>query len=133
MKPELIEIPILRDQYGFIGVIEGDLALPFEVRRFYFIGDIDPDATRGSHAHRSLTQLIVAMRGSVVVHLEDGETSERFDLTGPSMGLLVPPGYWRTLDSFARGTVVGVLASDRYDEADYIRSYREFKEWARAR
>lgn len=133
MQPQLISLPVLRDRYGFIGVVEGQEALPFEVRRFYFIGDVAPGATRGSHAHRTLRQLIIALSGSFVVDLDDGNSVEEFALDTPHVGLLVPPGYWRTLRDFAPNTVVGVLASHEYDESDYIRSYRDFVEWARAR
>jgi len=126
-----VAIPILRDPYGAIGVVEGAQALPFEVRRFYFIGSVAEGATRGSHAHRSLTQLIIALAGSVVIDLDDGDSTKDYVLDDPSKGLLVPPGYWRTLRSFAPQTVIGVLASQEYDESDYIRSYRDFLRWKR--
>ena len=132
LNPTLVDLPVLEDPYGSIGVIEGPLALPFEVKRFYFITGVPEGATRGSHAHKNLVQLIVALSGSVAIDLDDASEVERFTLDRPSLGLLVPPGYWRTLRDFGPGTVLGVLASLEYDESDYIRSYRVFREWTHA-
>lgn len=131
MQPGLVEVPLLTDPLGSIGVVEGETLLPFEVRRFYFIRDVPAGATRGSHAHRNLEQLIVAVTGSLTVELDDGATTASFALTGPSRALHVPPGYWRTLRDFEPGTVVAVLASREYDESDYIRDYNEFIEWSK--
>ncbi|MDL9980297.1 sugar 3,4-ketoisomerase [Microbacterium sp. ASV49] len=132
-KPHLVDLQILRDTAGFIGVVEGQELLPFDVKRFYFIGDVLPGAVRGSHAHKTLDQLIIAVSGSVTIELDDGREVEEFTLAGPSSGLVVPPGYWRTLRDFAAHTVVGVLASATYDETDYIRDYDDFLEWAHGR
>lgn len=129
MQPGLTEIPILTDYLGSIGVVEGKSLLPFDVRRFYFIRDVPDGATRGSHAHRNLKQVIIAVAGSVVVDLDDGTTTRSFKLGGPGVALQVPPGYWRTLREFAQGSIVAVLASSEYEEADYIRDYDEFIAW----
>jgi dTDP-4-dehydrorhamnose 3,5-epimerase-like enzyme len=131
MHAGLVTIPILANPLGSIGVVEGAALLPFEVRRFYFIHNVPPGATRGSHAHRELHQLVVAVSGSVVVELDDGTDREAFALTDPSLGLHIPPGYWRTLRDFAPQSVVAVLASHEYDESDYIRDYDTFVEWRR--
>lgn len=131
MQAGLVQLPRLVDEFGAIGVVEGPQALPFDVRRFYFIHSVPPGAVRGSHAHRDLTQLIVALAGSVQVRLDDGHTGTEYSLSEPDVGLLVPPGYWRTLEKFGPGTVVGVLASAEYDESDYIRDYEQFRTWIR--
>lgn len=132
MQAGLVQLPRLVDELGVIGVIEGPRSLPFDVRRFYFIHGVPPGAVRGSHAHRALNQLIVALAGSVHVQLDDGSKTTDYALAAPDVGLLVPPGYWRTLAEFGPGTVVGVLASAEYDEADYIRDYEEFRAWSRS-
>jgi dTDP-4-dehydrorhamnose 3,5-epimerase-like enzyme len=129
MQPGLVEIPVLVDPLGSIGVVEGSLLLPFEVRRFYFIRDVPSGATRGSHAHRLLHQLLIAVSGSVTVELDDGNEKREYVLDAPTSGLHVPPGYWRTLYEFAPSTVVAVLASREYEESDYIRVYEEFLAW----
>jgi len=131
MQPGLVDIPLLSDPLGSIGVVEGDDLIPFEVKRFYFIRDVPAGATRGSHAHRNLEQLIVAVSGSVDVELDDGVTAKTYALSGPHLALQVPPGYWRTLRDFTPGSVVAVLASREYDETDYIRDYDEFLSWTR--
>lgn len=130
MQPGLVQIPLLADHLGSIGVVEGEELLPFQVRRLYFIRDVPAGATRGSHAHRHLEQLILAVTGSVTVQLDDGSTTSSYELTGPDVALQVPPGFWRTLIDFAPGTVVAVLASQEYDERDYIRDYDDFLLWS---
>ena len=131
MQPGLVDVPLLVDPLGSIGVVEGSALLPFDVKRFYFIRDVPSGATRGSHAHRLLHQLVIAVNGSVNVELDDGGEIEQFALTGPQIGLHVPPGHWRTLRDFAPDTVVAVLASREYEESDYIRNYKEFLAWSR--
>lgn len=131
MRAGLVNVPRLVDNLGAIGVVEGETLLPFVVRRFYFVHDVVPGATRGSHAHRRLEQLLLAVSGSLTVRLDDGRTgAEEFHLDGPTVGLHVPAGYWRTLTDFAPGTVLAVLASEEYDEADYFRDYSEFRKWS---
>ena len=132
MHAGLVVVPILVNPLGSIGVVEGAELLPFEVRRFYFIHNVPPGATRGSHAHRELHQLVVAVSGSVEVELDDGGERQSFSLDGPRVGLHIPPGYWRTLRDFAPNSVVAVLASHEYDESDYIRDYDTFVEWRRS-
>ncbi len=131
MKPEIVEIPRVVDSLGSIGIVEGPLLLPFVVKRFYFIHDVPSGASRGSHAHRRLQQLLVAVSGSVSVELDDSRRVERFALSGPEVGLHIPPGYWRTIRDFAPGSVLAVLASSEYCEDDYIRNYDDFRAWSR--
>ncbi len=131
MEARYLQVPILSDRFGFIGVVEGGENLPFAPKRFYFIGGVPEDASRGSHAHRELQQVILALSGSVVIELDNGDTVREFVLDGPHTALYVPPGYWRTLRSFAPNTVIGVLASKEYDEADYFRAYQDFLKWKR--
>jgi len=130
MEPALVNVPLLSDPLGSIGVVEGSDLLPFEVRRFYFIRDVPARATRGSHAHRELHQFIMAISGSVTVDLDNGTSTRQYELDGPHVGLLIPPGYWRTLHHFAKNTVVAVLASLEYAESDYIRDYQSFLTWS---
>ena len=82
--------------------------------------------SRGGHAHRELSQLIIAASGSFTVTLDDGKVKRTFVLNRPYQGLYIVPGIWRTLDDFSTGAVCLVLASHGYDEADYIRDYDEF-------
>lgn len=114
------------DRKGNITVIENGVTVPFDVKRTYYLYDVPGGESRGGHAHKDLHQLIVAASGSFTVTLDDGSVKRTFLLNRPYQGLLVVPGIWRTLDDFSSGAVCMVLASEGYDESDYIRDYNEF-------
>ena len=114
------------DRKGNITVVENKEDIPFEVRRTYYLYDVPGGESRGGHAHRELSQLIIAASGSFTVTLDDGKGKRTFVLNRPYQGLYIVPGIWRTLDDFSTGAVCLVLASHGYDEADYIRDYDEF-------
>lgn len=132
-EPTIIELPAFRDELGALSVIEGESPFPFDIKRVYFLFDVPSHATRGSHAHKALHQLIIAVSGSFRVTLHDGTTSTDYFLDRPDRGLTVPPGYWRNLTGFSAGSAALVLASNEYDPADYIRDFDEFREWAAQR
>lgn len=114
------------DRKGNITVVENGKEVPFEVRRTYYLYDVPGGESRGAHAHRELSQLIIAASGSFSVTLDDGKVKRTFVLNRPYQGLYVVPGIWRTLDDFSSGAVCLVLASHPYDADDYIRDYNEF-------
>ena len=114
------------DRKGNISVVENCKDIPFEVRRTYYLYDVPGGESRGAHAHKELSQLIIAASGSFTVMLDDGKVKRTFMLNRPYQGLYVVPGIWRTLDDFSSGSVCLVLASHGYDEADYIRNYNDF-------
>jgi hypothetical protein len=124
-------VPTLTDDLGALSVVEKDSPFPFPIKRVYYIHNVTPGAVRGSHGHKALKQLIVAVAGSFVVELDDATSVTSWELGSPDVGLVVPPGYWRTLHSFSPGSVALVFASDEYDVDDYIRDYDEFVRWAR--
>lgn len=111
---------------GNISVVENQITVPFSTKRIYYLYDVPGGETRGGHAHKNLYQLIIAASGSFTVTLDDGNVKRTFMLNRPYQGLLVKPGIWRTLDDFSSGSVCLVLASEIYDESDYIRTYDEF-------
>ena len=117
------------DRKGNISVVENGKTVPFNVKRTYYLYDIPGGEERGAHAHKELHQLIIAASGSFDVTLNDGNVKRTFMLNRPYQGLYVVPGMWRELNNFSSGAVCLVLASDIYDEADYIRDYREFLEY----
>ena len=114
------------DRKGNLSVVENGLTLPFDVKRVYYLYDVPGGESRGAHAHRELSQFIVAASGSFSVTFTDGNERRTFFLNRPYKGLLVRPGMWRDLDDFSSGAVCMVLASDIYKEEDYIRDYEEF-------
>ena len=119
------------DRMGNISVVENSKDVPFDVKRAYYLYDVPGGESRGGHAHKELSQLIIAASGSFTVTLDDGKVKRTFTLNRPYQGLYVTPGIWRTLDDFSSGAVCLVLASDKYNESDYIRDYNEFKEFKR--
>lgn len=121
----IIDIRKYSDNRGYLSVIEGGMDIPFEIKRIYYLYMV-PEAARGAHAHKELQQLLVATSGSVDITLDDGKEKKTFHLDRPWKGLLVVPGLWRDLDNFSGGTVLMCLASEKYNEGDYIRDYDEF-------
>ena len=117
------------DRNGNLTVVENGNTLPFDVKRVYYIYDVPGGENRGAHAHKELSQLIVAASGSFTVTLDDGKCKRSFFLNRPYQGLYVKPGMWRDLIDFSSGAVAMVLASDVYLKSDYIRSYEEFIEY----
>lgn len=114
------------DRKGNLTVVENGKTLPFDVKRVYYLYDIPGGESRGAHAHKELSQLIIAVSGSFRVTLDDGNIKRSFILNRPYQGLYVKPGIWRDLDDFSAGAVCMVLASDVYNPDDYIRVYQDF-------
>lgn len=124
---KIIELPKITDPRGNLTFIEGQNHVPFAIRRVYYLYDVPGGAERGGHAHKDLSQLIIAMSGSFDVLLDDGKNKKRVHLSRSYNGLYVCPMIWRELDNFSSGSVCMVLASNKYDESDYYRDYSEFK------
>ena len=114
------------DRKGNLSVVENGSTFPFDVKRVYYLYDVPGGESRGAHAHKDLSQLIIAASGSFRVTLDDGMIKRSFFLNRPYQGLYVKPGLWRDLDDFSSGAVCMVLASDVYQKEDYIRDYDEF-------
>lgn len=123
---KLIDLRKISDPRGNLTVIEENGDIPFEIRRVYYLYDVPGGESRGAHAHKELYQLIVAASGSFTVTLDDGNEKISYNLKRPYYGLLIVPGIWRDLDDFSSGSVLLCMASEHYDEADYIRDYEEF-------
>lgn len=121
-----IELPRAIDPRGTLTFVEGTNHVPFDIARVYYLYDVPGGAERGGHAHRELNQLLIAMSGSFDVVLDDGSEKKRIHLNRSYYGLRIVPMIWRELDNFSSGSVCLVLASNRYDEADYYRDYDEF-------
>lgn len=106
--------------------LESNNNIPFEIKRVYYIYDTKADARRGSHAHKVLEQVLVCTSGSCKILLDDGHEKEIFELDSPAKGLYVGQMVWREMYDFSSGCVLMVLASEHYNESDYIRNYDEF-------
>ena len=122
----IIDLPKIIDPRGNLTFVEGNNHVPFAIERVYYLYDVPGGSERGGHAHKALHEFIVAMSGSFDVVLNDGREKKRVHLSRSYYGLYVCPMIWRELDNFSSGAVCMVLASNRYDEADYFRDYAEF-------
>ena len=106
--------------------IENNADIPFEVKRVYYLYDIQNKSIRGEHAHKDLFQVIIGLNDGLKIKIDDGQNQKIFSLNNPNKGLLIVPGIWRSLTEFCPETICLVLASELYSEEDYIRNYNEF-------
>ncbi len=123
---KLIDLPRITDPRGNLTVAEQMENVPFEIKRAYWVYDVPAGESRGGHAHKRLKQFVVALSGSFHVTLDNGFERETVLLNHPYQGLLIETNTWRTLDDFSSGAVCLVLASELYEEDDYIYDYEEF-------
>jgi hypothetical protein len=120
------ELPKIVNPLGNLTFIESNRHIPFSIQRVYYLYDIPGGAARGGHAHKNLHQYIIAAAGSFDVYLDDGHTKKHFHMNRSYYGLYICPWIWREIDNFSYGSVCLVLASEYFDESDYIRSYDDF-------
>lgn len=124
-KTEILDIPIIRDPRGNLAVIEKEV-VPFETKRVYYLFDVPSGSSRGGHAHKELSQFLIAVSGSFDVVIKTGNNVEKITLNNPSRGLLITPCVWRELENFSSGAVCLVVASEVYKEEDYIYDFKEY-------
>lgn len=124
---KIIELPrIIDPMRGCLTVAEENIHVPFDVKRVYWTYDVPAGEYRGGHAHKEQLEILVAISGSFKVILDNGREKREVLLNHPWQGLLISAGIWRTLEDFSSGAVCMVLASDFFDESDYIRDYDDF-------
>lgn len=121
-----IDFPPLGDERGSLVALEANITVPFIIKRVYYIFVTQPGVARGFHAHKDLQQVAVCVTGKCRMILDDGKTREEVWLDSPTRGLLIGNLVWREMYDFSEDCVLLVLASEHYDEADYIRNYQEF-------
>lgn len=126
MQPVKYHFPPHGDDRGQLIAIEEGKDLPFDVKRVYYIYDTLPGVRRGFHAHRNLQQILICVNGSCKIHLDNGHDTAEVTLDKPYEGLYISNDMWREMYDFTPGAVLLVLASEFYDEADYIRDYDTF-------
>ncbi len=126
-KPQILNLPKICDPRGNLSIVESNGNVPFEIARAYWIYDVPGGKRRDGHAFRTQQEFIVALSGSFDVVLDDGEAETRYHMARSYYGLYVPPMTWRKIDNFSTNSVVLVLTDQKYDQADYIEDYTEFK------
>jgi dTDP-4-dehydrorhamnose 3,5-epimerase-like enzyme len=122
-----ISFPPLGDDRGSLVALEAHKTIPFDIKRIYYIFGTQSGMSRGFHAHRALQQVAVCVTGKCRILLDDGHQREEVWLDSPTKGLLIGDLVWREMHDFSPDCVLLVLASEFYNEADYIRTYDEFK------
>jgi len=125
---KLLDFKTLGDDRGSLIAIEEGYNTPFEIKRVYYIFDTKSGVERGFHAHINLKQLAITVKGSCTFVLDNGTTREEIKLDNPNQGLLIEGLIWREMKDFSPDCVLVVLASEHYDESDYIRDYDKFLE-----
>lgn len=127
VSPQLMSLPEIRDERGALGFVQTGLNCPFPIRRIYYMYDLSAGVERGAHAHRRCMRQLIAMAGQVMVRLETAAGLTEYRLDSRDMSLLVPPQAWITYLPLTADAVLLALASEPYDESDYIRNRQEFE------
>lgn len=130
---QLLDFPKLTDERGSLTFLEGSEHVPFDIRRVYYIYDVPKNQTRGEHAHEDLDQVLVAVSGQFKVEIDDGRSRTTVTLDSPDEGLYLTGLTWREMRAFSEHAVCLVLASDYYDEDDYVHNYEEFQRLSRVK
>ncbi|BFM49634.1 FdtA/QdtA family cupin domain-containing protein [Marinomonas sp. THO17] len=123
---QLINFPSLGDDRGSLVALESQQSIPFDIKRVYYIFGTQEGVARGFHAHKQLKQVAVCVTGRCRMVLDDGKYREEVWLDSASKGILIEDMVWREMHDFSEDCVLLVLASEYYDESDYIRDYVEF-------
>jgi len=122
----VIDLGKISFEEGNLTVVENNSSFPFNVKRVFYLFDIAGGESRGAHSHKECHQFLIAASGSFEVLLDDGKYKRQVFLNRPNIGLHIPPGIWASEFNFSSGAICLVLASEVYNEGDYIRSYSEF-------
>lgn len=123
----LSQLQSFHDDRGRLQVAEFGQHIPFPIKRVFWISDVQKDSIRGEHAHKECHQFIIAVSGSVTIELDNGQDTKKYKLSSGIEGLHIVPKTWGTLFGFSENAIVVVLASHNFDEADYLRSYKDFQ------
>jgi len=129
----IYKLPVIEDVRGSLSFAEVEQFLPFEPKRYFLVYNVKSNEIRGEHAHRRLHQFLVCVKGFCSVVVDDGENREEYKLNSPEIAVLIPPMVWGIQYKYSSDAVLMVLASERYDESEYIRNYDEFIELVKSK
>lgn len=124
---KIIQLPKIMDDRGNLSFIEEENHIPFKIKRAYWIYDVPGGETRGGHAYKNLHEIIIALSGSFDVILDNGTKKNTYSLNRSYYGLYVPNMLWRSLENFSTNSLCLILASEEFDDKDYIRNYDNFR------
>jgi hypothetical protein len=125
-NPHIIELPKIPDKRGNLSFFENKKHIPFLIRRTYWIYDVPGGESRGGHAYKKNEEFIVALSGSFDIIVDNGREKQLFSLNRSYYGLYLPNMYWREMNNFSTNSLALIVSNIKYDEADYIRDYKEF-------
>ncbi|MDE5842914.1 MAG: FdtA/QdtA family cupin domain-containing protein [Muribaculaceae bacterium] len=128
---KVFEFPKVSDPRGNLTFIEEAVNVPFEIKRVFYIYDIPGGVTRGGHGHKINKSVLVAITGSMDLHLSDGYKEIVITLNRANKGVLIPEGVWVSMQNFSSGTILLAMNSEYYDEEEYIRDFAEFKRFVK--
>ncbi|EEC8622985.1 WxcM-like domain-containing protein [Escherichia coli] len=126
MNVEFIPLQKHGDERGMLVALEQAKNIPFEIKRVYYMFGTQGNVRRGYHAHKKIRQVAIPLNGSCRFHLDNGREKIDVVLDDPALGLLIEPGVWHEMYDYSKNCILLVLASDIYDENDYIRNYEDF-------
>lgn len=126
MEEKIEKYKVYTDKYGKLVALEGNDVIPFNIRRVYYIYEVEENVRRGFHSHKELEQVLICVHGSVKILLKTPNDEKIVTLNNPSEGLYIGPDIWREMYDFEDNAVLLVLASDHYKQNDYIRNYDEY-------
>ena len=126
MNVEFIPLQKHGDERGTLVALEQAKNIPFEIKRVYYMFGTQGNVRRGYHAHKKIRQVAIPLNGSCRFHLDNGREKIDVVLDDPALGLLIEPGVWHEMYDYSKNCILLVLASDIYDENDYIRNYEDF-------
>ncbi|WP_297426233.1 FdtA/QdtA family cupin domain-containing protein [Clostridium sp.] len=129
----LLKFVNLKNKYGNLTPIEEMIDVPFDIKRVYYISKVPKGLARGSHAHRRIHQVLICINGSVRVKVKNPNEENDFILDDPTVGLYLGPHTWSEMYDFSEETILLVLASDYYDESEYIRNFDIYLEESKNR
>lgn len=127
LKP--VHVSTFIDDRGCLGVADLVGSWNFEAQRIYYLTDVPPGKTRGTHGHKMLEQIFICLKGNFNLTVTDGSSTDKVQVLGLNMGYYLPAGVWRELSEFSQDAVCLVLASLPYEESDYINHFEEFLKW----
>jgi len=126
MKNNLLSFSVIGDERGNLVALEELKNVPFPIKRIYYLYDLQRNFPRGFHAHKELQQVLICIKGSCNVLLDNGQVKQSYHLNQPHITLFIDRMIWREMHDFSNDCVLIVIASDYYDEDDYIRNYCDF-------
>ncbi len=126
---KVVNLPIKADERGSLVIAQSDDNVPFLIKRAFYIFGVQENGSRGFHAHKANRQLLICIQGSSLIKMDNGTEKTEILLNEPNKALLVEPQVWHSMEEFSKDLIMLVLASDKYDENDYIRDYQQFLEY----